>query len=82
MKKLTYSIDGINNFHNVGPVTVHISDCRKVRGYTDRDYYPISHRVAKRVQKHFCRHADCQCAAGGIIIDLNERGDKGILAID
>lgn len=80
MKTKTYDIDGINNFHDRGAITVRITDTRRINGYDGRDYHPISRRVAARVKRHYCGHADCHCPAGGIIIDLNEDGDKGILA--
>ena len=79
MKTVTYNIGGINNFHNCGPITVRIAVTNTVRGYTGHDYYPISKGQAQRVLKHFCGIDDCHCAAGGVVIDLNEYQDKGIL---
>ena len=80
MKVKTYEISGINNFHNRGPITVRLSNTMIIRGYTDRDYHPISRRQATRIQNHFCGISDCRCPAGGIVIDLDGDGNKGILA--
>jgi hypothetical protein len=56
---------GVNNFHNCAPLYV------RVRGKTP-DGYPVSARVAKRIEKHFCGVADCRCPAGGVVVQTRQ----------
>lgn len=58
--KIRYELEGVNDFHNQGPVNLIVS------GKTDNnlDGYIITPGQNRRLENHFCGVAGCGCAKG------------------
>jgi hypothetical protein len=78
MKNIIIDPDGINNFHNCAPITVRVNgETMKYPGDFGADVvYYISKRQARRIEKHFCGITDCQCPAGGVVVQINAEGTE------
>jgi len=66
--KITYSPKGINNFHNATPINLCISGLTYIdyELHNAVEYYLISPRQRRRIEKHFCGVEGCACPSGGV----------------
>ena len=69
--KLTINPNGINDFHNRGPINIQVLAHEKEieAGQWDQvTSYTISKYQARRIENHFCGISDCKCPAGGVVV--------------
>ena len=75
--KLTINPSGINDFHNRGPINIHVSEHDEeieTGQWNQITAYTISKYQAKRIENHFCGMSDCECPAGGVVSGID--GDQ------
>jgi hypothetical protein len=56
--KITYTPQGVNNFHNCAPIRLIVS------GPSAEGNHEINRRQNQRLERHFCGVVDCHCPAG------------------
>lgn len=59
--QITYTPEGISDFHNRGPITL------RIPGTMVEGCYLITPHQERRITRHFCWIKDCTCPKGGVL---------------